>query len=63
MTMLDILYISRHSIIIIIIIIILIWIFFTPALADDFFTEIWVLTSLLKSPGFFSVFRPISAML
>ena len=49
-----------HSIIIIIL---LVWEFFLPALADGFPLETWVTTSLLKSPGLFSVFWPISVML
>ena len=31
--------------------------FFTSALADGFFTGVWVTVSLLKSPGLFSVFN------
>ena len=37
--------------------------FFTSALADGFFPGVWVTTSLLRSPGLFSVFWPFSIML
>ena len=37
--------------------------FFISALADGFFTGVWVTVSLLKSPGLFSVFWPFSIML
>ena len=36
---------------------------FSSALADGFFTGVWVTTSLLKSPGLFSVFWQFSIML
>ena len=39
------------------------WEFFTSALADGFFTGVWVTASLLKSSELFSLFWPFSIML
>ena len=53
----------RYSVIIIIIIIIIPWEFFQISVSWQSFAEVWEIASLLKSPGLFSVFCPISIML
>ena len=61
----QILFLCHDNIIIIIIIIIIIHTFrvFHISVSWWFFTGVWVTTSLLKSPGLFSVFWPSSIML